>query len=601
MTAAPLSWHMRCAFGLVAAVATTALWPAPVTVPLRAQSVDPCSSLALTSTRSTTTRSSRESKRGLIDQSDVWNHLDSLYANAAASRRRSPLSVRATRAQDVGDIAVLEDAGDMMNIANPLDLSDAAMRLTSNAAGGYDVAAAGYGFRQPLGTALVLSDDDSSRATLPFSFTFFGKSYTDVWINSDGNLTFGARDSASTERSVSRVLVGAPRIAPFFADLDPSVGGKVLTSSNPGAFSVTWCGVNAFDSPDIATVQVTLFPDGAIEMHVSGRTTIREAVIGVSPGQTTAFTAADFSSTPVAGGASALVEAFTATSELDLVNVAKRFLGTHADEYHTLTVFTDRELQEDSFAYEITVKNNIQGLGINLYDDAAAYGSKGALQSICNMDALSKYPEDPRQRVLGEFSAVAVIAHEFGHRWLAFYQTRDTFGRLSSALLGRQSAHWNFFMDTDASVMEGNDIEDRGDGTFRTVGGAKGFSLLDQYAMGLVDKSEVPGFFYVEEPSELVPATLTSGSSPRTGASFRGTRRDLTVDDLIKTAGPRTPSAAEAPRTIRQAWVYVTSAGRTINSSEVRKLDRMRLAFEQFISEATSFRMSVDTRLVPSS
>jgi hypothetical protein len=601
MTVAPRSWQMRCALGLLAAVAAIPFWPDAVTVPLRAQSVDPCANLALTATRSTTAQAAREPKRGLIDQSDAWNHLDSLYANAAAARRRSPLSVRATRSQDVGAIAVMEDAGDMLNIANPFDLSDVAMRLRSNAAGGYDIAAAGYGFRQPLGAALVLSDDDSSNATLPFPFTFFGKSYTDVWINSDGNLTFGARDSASTERSVSRVLVGAPRIAPFFADLDPSVGGKVLTSSNPDAFTVTWCGVNAFESPDVATVQVTLFPDGAIEMHVSGRTTIREAVIGVSPGQTTAFTAADFSSMPIGGGNSAVVEAFTATSELDLVNVAKRFLGTHADEYHTLTVFTDRELQEDSFAYEITVKNNIQGLGLNLYDNAAAYGSTGALQSICNMDALSKYPEDPGQRILGEFSAVAVIAHEFGHRWLAFYQTRDSVGRLSNALLGRQNAHWNFFMDTDASVMEGNDIEDRGDGTFRTVGAAKGFSLLDQYAMGLVDKSEVPGFFYVEGPSELVPATVTSSSSPRSGASFRGTRRDLTVDDLIKTAGPRSPSTAEAPRTIRQAWVYVTSAGRTVNASEVRKLDRLRLAFEQFISEATSFRMQVDTRLIPSS
>jgi hypothetical protein len=593
---------MRCALGLLAAATATVLWPAPVTVPLRAQSVDPCSSVVLTPTRSSTTQSSSsESKRGLIDQSDAWNHLDSLFANAAASRRRAPSSARATRSQDVGDIAVMEDAGDMMNIANPLDLSDAAMRLASNGAGGYDVAAGGYGFRQPLGNALVLSDDDSSNATLPFPFTFFGRSYTDVWINSDGNLTFGARDSASTDRSVSRVLVGAPRIAPFFADLDPSAGGKVLTSGNADAFTVTWCGVKAFDSADIATVQVTLFRDGAIEMQLSGRTTIREAVIGISPGQTTAFTAADFSSVPVAGGAAAVIEAFTATSELDLVNVAKRFLGTHADQYHTLTVFTDRELQEDSFAYEITVKNNIQGLGVSLYDNAASYGSTGALQSICNMDALSKYPEDPRQRTLGEFSAVAVIAHEFGHRWLAFYQTRDSFGRPSNALLGRQNAHWSFFMDSDASVMEGNDIEDRGDGTFRTVGGAKGFSVLDQYAMGLVDKSEVPGFFYVEGPSALVPATVTSSSSPRTGSTFAGTRRDMTVDDLIKVAGPRSPSAADAPRTIRQAWVYVTSADRAVNSSEVRKLDRMRLAFEQFISEATSSRMSVDTALVPSS
>ena len=58
--------------------------------------------------------------------------------------------------------------------------------------------------------------------------------------------------------------------------------------------------------------------------------------------------------------------------------------------------------------------------------------------------------------------------------------------------------------------MEGNDIEDLGGGAFRTVGAVSRYSLLDQYAMGLVSPSQVPPFFYVEAPTNVVPETRTA-------------------------------------------------------------------------------------------
>ena len=67
-----------------------------------------------------------------------------------------------------------------------------------------------------------LGDDDSALVPLPFPFPFFGASYRQVYINSDGNLTFLAAESASTARLTGRVTGGPPRIAPLFDDLDPS-------------------------------------------------------------------------------------------------------------------------------------------------------------------------------------------------------------------------------------------------------------------------------------------------------------------------------------------------------------------------------------------
>ena len=119
------------------------------------------------------------------------------------------------------------------------------------------------------------------------------------------------------------------------------------------------------------------------------------------------------------------------------------------------------------------------------------------------MDWIGKYPEDPLQKFLGENSTVSVLGQEVGHRWLAYLEFRDHTGARSEALLGRDQAHWSFFFDSDASVMEGNDIEDQGGGPFRTTAAVKRFSRLDQYAMGLVSASQVPTFFYVENPTNV--------------------------------------------------------------------------------------------------
>lgn len=579
----------------------------PATTPLRAQvpAFDPCSGV-VSRTRAVSTpaeRAASEAKAALVlDHDTGHSHLDSLWLDRA-SRARRPRAVDAPRRSiDVGDVAVLEDAGgDMLTLANVFDLGDRALALTPNADGGYDVAPAAYGFRQTFGTPITLADDATAAVTLPFTFPFFGQSHTRVFVNSDGNLTFSRGDAASTVRSVSRLVTGAPRIAPLFADLDPSAGGAILTAADAGAFTATWCAVPEWQAPGsagapaLATVQVTLFPDGAILLQASARTTVRDAVVGVSPGATEEFLPLDLSRpVPASGGSRAFGERFVSASELNLAGVSRRFLATHPDEFDGLSIFTDQPLLTDSFAYEISISNRIRGIGMGTYDYSVEFGTAGRLQSLCHMDGLTKYPDDPDARALGEFSAAAVMAHEFGHRWLAFARIRNAAGLLTTDLLGRQDAHWNFYLDTDGSVMEGNDIEDLGGGRFRTAGAAQRFSPLDLYAMGLIDQADVPPFFFVQEPVGL---TRTRESSPRTGLQFQGVRRTVTIDEVIAAQGPRVPSAAETPRTLRHAFVYVTSPGAPVDPADVRKLDRFRLAFEQFVSRATGSRLTVDTSL----
>ena len=250
-----------------------------------------------------------------------------------------------------------------------------------------------------------------------------------------------------------------------------------------------------------------------------------------------------------------------------------------------------------TFAFESGVKNQIRGIGQEVLDLASQYGSGGRLASVVLMDTLTKYPSDPLARVNGENTSMSLVGHETGHRWGATLQFRDG-GGTNDAWLGRQRAHWSFFADSDASVLEGNEIQDQG-GSFRTLTPVQRYSPFDLYSMGVLRESEVPSTFYIESAVVTDPASpsFDRESAPRSAVSINGARRDVTISQVVAAMGARSPAAGSGPFEHRQAWIYVTSAGRPADPAAISKLDGFRRAFESFFASATGGRMSVVTPL----
>ena len=162
------------------------------------------------------------------------------------------------------------------------------------------------------------------------------------------------------------------------------------------------------------------------------------------------------------------------------------------------------------------------------------------------------------------------LAHETGHRWLARLLFRNADRIVSDQLLGRQLAHWSFFMDSDGSVMEGNDIEDQRGGVFRTAAAPERYSRLDMYAMGLATDAEVPPWFFIDSPV----STRTRETPPITGITINGTRRDVLIQDVIAALGPRVPSAGDSPRVHRQAFVFIRRASSSGSGTSTPMLAR---------------------------
>jgi len=518
--------------------------------------------------------------------------------NPSATSESSRLNPRVTTgpvpvSEDVGDIAVVQDQGDIVLPANPFDLRNTGLRFTPSG-GGYTVTKIDASFRSTLGTRVVLGDDDSAEIDVPFSFSFYGTAQKTAFVNSDGNLTFGEEDKASTDRNVARLLTGPPRVSPFLADLDPTSGGKIFVNAASDQYTMTWCGVLGFGSAHSVTAQATLLPDASIEFKFADTTTLGDAVVGLSPGRTGDFTAADLSVPNPSSGSGAIGERFAQASTLDTIAAAKKFYASHGDTFDQILFWTDqRVITGGAFSYESTVSNEIHGIGQDIYDLSSEFGSGGRLRSVVVMDWAGKFPDDPNQKFLGENNTLSVIGQEVGHRWLAYMNFKDHTGASSDALLGRDLAHWSFFFNSDASVMEGNEIQDLGGGQFKTIDAVKRYSRLDQYAMGLVPPSQVPTMFYVDTPV----SNKVREDAPQIGVTFTGTRRDFLIDDVIAVNGQRSPSASDASKTHRQAFLYIVTAGKTADPAQVAKVDTFRKAWEGFFAAATENRMTAVTRL----
>ncbi|MBV9676823.1 MAG: PEP-CTERM sorting domain-containing protein [Acidobacteriaceae bacterium] len=119
-----------------------------------------------------------------------------------------------------------------------------------------------------LPNTLAKGDDVSSSAVaLGFGasgINLFGQTYTSVYINTNGNVTFGGPLNNFVVNGLADG-VGVPIFAPFFADVDTTSAGTVsygnLTVNGRTAFVVDWTGVGYYSrgTDKTNTFQLALF------------------------------------------------------------------------------------------------------------------------------------------------------------------------------------------------------------------------------------------------------------------------------------------------------------------------------------------------------
>jgi len=123
----------------------------------------------------------------------------------------------------------------------------------------------------------VLGDDEEAEVVLPWSFPYYGVSYTSLWVVDNGAIRFDLGDIDYTNTCLPTVslfggIFTGPDIAVYWDDLDVSLGGAVHAWEDTagGRFIVSWENVpmyGSFVATDGGTFQIHLYPSGNIETH----------------------------------------------------------------------------------------------------------------------------------------------------------------------------------------------------------------------------------------------------------------------------------------------------------------------------------------------
>jgi hypothetical protein len=482
-------------------------------------------------------------------------------------------TLAAVESVDVGDVAVIVDNGSILippKPSNPFDLGTPSALLFVAGADEFTVSAPGTAFDPGIGGNLGLGDDDATAVegvdslTFP-GFPFLGTTYkTDqIFVGSDGHITFGEPEDSSTSRDAGRHIGGPPRVSP-----DPSTAGAVHADVRTDRVVITWNGVPTFGVANSNTFQAVLYANGNIDFVYS---TVEEkfGVVGVAEGGDEGpINPIDLSADlPGTFGAGAVFEAFSPAilvQQMDVIALAKEFYKTHNDEYDFLVMFSDEVVDiGGGFAFHLGLHSDTEGLGFfrtgglsTLFDSCGSVGLPGGceMESLLNMNRIGLYWPDAKKQVdppirkfrffcfntagqvvpcgatfggppganqasirarwagtlngdfgafgsytLGLNSAMSIMAQEAGHRWLAFPAVVHPGVGLTNVLLGRSNAHWSFFHDVSVPSEQFEDA----DGDPR-ASGMEGNAITDLGANTICQEEGLGNNLFQTKPNELI-------------------------------------------------------------------------------------------------
>jgi hypothetical protein len=162
---------------------------------------------------------------------------------------------------------------------------------TTNAGGpSYQEQALALGAFEEIGVAKNWRSNNSYwQLSLPFSFPYFGASYSSVWVSSKGFLHFGSA-SEMTAAPSAEVLQSTKRIAPLWDNLTTLGAGNdiFVDSSEMGQVTIRWRATHLNSQSEI-NVAVNLDATGEFRYSFGAGNTGINPTIGYSSGQPDLF------------------------------------------------------------------------------------------------------------------------------------------------------------------------------------------------------------------------------------------------------------------------------------------------------------------------
>ena len=261
----------------------------------------------------------------------------------------------------------------------------------------------------------------------------------------------------------------------------------------------------------------------------------------------------DFGDSRVLGGDTAF----------NLPEITQLFYEHFADEYDVIAVVSQAAQLGGFFGFHQVVRNEIGGIGLDLFDRSAAYGSAGVLQGV------EGYPP-------GGWASWRTVLHEQGHQYGEY---TGAWGQVGSAAVapippGRPiinrlghdpDVHTPLLSPgavTYGAVLEGNVRVGRATDGFQVEHTVPlvTYHPLTLYRMGLLPAAELPALQVFVDQGQFDSGTSTT---PEAGTAVSGGTIEVTVNDLMAADGARSGPSVTA---VRRAIVYVSRDGRAPRS-----------------------------------
>lgn len=251
------------------------------------------------------------------------------------------------------------------------------------------------------------------------------------------------------------------------------------------------------------------------------------------------------------------------------------------DDFDFVVIFTDFPVESgEAAAFYGAIKNDVEGIGIPVFNYQSQFSSEH-LQGIIDMTELSDWnwiPSHPEYSKL-----LMTLTHEFMHRWgpkVSFMNAGST----SDLLLGRDLGHWNYFLNSQASVMYGSLWEDQLDSSFKTTAIRKSLSPLDLYLMGMIEAQAVPDFFLIKNGTPGDREDLP----PFLGTIATGTKQLISIDDVLAAEGQRIPNMSNAQHKFKLHFVLLKRPEQEIKARDIGRMLVLQKQFQTRFQVETS-------------
>ena len=270
-----------------------------------------------------------------------WRVLDALWGHQAAGldRRaeRRTLSPAANNA-DVGDVAVVQDEGDLVLSANTIDVNGRPALHAATAPAATTCAGSTARSAPAVGTRVTLSDDDSvaPRRAVRVLVLRQGAAGRVRQFRRQHHVRGGGQVELRAQRRAAPDRTAARRAVPRGSRSDERHRPH-LRQRGADQYTVTWCNVRGFDSP-LSGLGAGHAPARRHDrVQVRGTELSAPASSGSRRADDRDFTPVNLSDAgPTGGGSGAIGERFARQAELDTVALTQKFYSTHPDNYDQL-------------------------------------------------------------------------------------------------------------------------------------------------------------------------------------------------------------------------------------------------------------------------